>query len=82
MTREEASAAAERLNAGHPERDRFRWAAHEAEGAAWDVARIALPKPLVRERFVTSSPGKQTPPPDRHPGELPGGVSPWAAGGA
>jgi hypothetical protein len=80
MTRDEAAAAAAKLNAEHPERDAFRWGAREDAGGEWAVTRVRLPKPAKTGRLTAEERGKQATPPDEHPMELPGGVSPWAAG--
>jgi hypothetical protein len=42
MERQAAEDRAKRLNAEHPERDRYRWAARPADDA-WEVVRIDLP---------------------------------------
>ena len=79
MTRDEATAQAARLNREHPERDRYRWGAREEEGE-WSVVRVAVPK-LPTGRLTPSTQAKQhAPPPDEHPGDLPGGLPPHAAG--
>jgi len=80
MTRDEAAAAAAKLNAEHPERDAFRWGAREDSGGDWSVTRVRLPKLARTGRLTAEERGKQATPPDEHPLELPGGVSPWAAG--
>ena len=80
MTHEEATARAEELNNGHPDRDRFRWSAREGDAGTWSVARIELPKPLRGERLTPVTQAKQPTPPDDHAGQLPGGLPPHAAG--
>lgn len=81
MTREEAQAASAQLNGEHPERDQFRWFAKRDEKSEWSVARMRLPKARASERLTTSAQGKQPPPPDEHPLDLPGGLPPWIPGG-
>jgi hypothetical protein len=79
MTREEAEAASAKLNDEHPDRDEFRWFAKRDEHGEWAPARIRLPKPRP-DRLSTSTAGKQPPPPDEHPLDLPGGVPPYLPG--
>jgi hypothetical protein len=81
MTHDEASAEAAKLNAEHPERDQYRWGAHDDGGGDWSVARIKLPRPASKPRLTPGSEGKPERPPDGHPLELPGGLPPYAAGG-
>jgi len=81
MTHDEATAAAARLNAEHPERDEFRWGAREDSSGEWSVARVRLPKATGPGRLTAEEQGKQETPPDDRPLDLPGGVPPWAAGG-
>jgi hypothetical protein len=79
MTRDEATAEAARLNREHPERDRYRWGPREGEDG-WSVVRVAVPK-LATGPLTPSTQAKQpAPPPDEHPGDLPGGLPPHAAG--
>jgi hypothetical protein len=80
MTRDEAASAAAKLNAEHPHRDEFRWGAREGDDGEWSVARVRLPKRAGNGRLTAEERGKRETPPDEHPLDLPGGVSPGAAG--
>jgi hypothetical protein len=81
MTHDDATAAAAKHNAEHPQRDEFRWGAREEAGGEWSVVRVRLPKPTRGGPLKTGELDKREPLPDEHPLDLPGGVSPWAAGG-
>ena len=61
MTREEALARADQLNAEHPDRASHHWIArHGADG--WTVAHIVLPKDLVREPIASTAEARPRPP--------------------
>ena len=79
MDRVEAERRADELNRSDPG---FRWIARAAPDGAWEIVRVRVPGPAGPGRLTASQPGKQPPPPDEHPMDLPGGVPPWAAGGA
>ena len=82
MTRDEASARAATLNGEHPQRDEFHWGVRQDERGEWSVARAHIPKRTTRDQLTPSTEAKQPrPPPDLHPGDLPGGLPPYAAGG-
>jgi hypothetical protein len=78
MRRDEAAARSEQLNREHPDRATHRWFPREDGSGEWTVARVAV-GPQSAPTGSAQPPKQQ--PPDATPGELPGGVSPWAAGG-
>jgi hypothetical protein len=78
MRRDEAEARSEQLNSEHPDRATHRWFPREDPAGAWTVARVAL-GPLAGATG-TLQPSKPEPT-EGTPGELPGGVQPFAAGG-
>jgi hypothetical protein len=77
MGRDEAEARSEQLNRDHSDRARHRWFPREDGSGGWTVARVAV-GPLGGPTG-TAQPSKPQAP-DTKPGELPGGVQPWAAG--
>ena len=78
MRKDEAEARSEQLNREHPDRATHRWFPREDAAGAWTVARVGL-GPLAGATG-TLQPSKPEPT-DATPGELPGGVQPFAAGG-
>jgi hypothetical protein len=81
MTHDEATALSARHNREHPDRAAYRWfARRDSASGEWSVARARLPAAVRRDPLVEST-GTPEPAPPLNPTELPGGVSPWAAGG-
>ena len=81
MRRDEADARCEQLNREHPDRATQRWFARETDPTrpdGWTVARVAVG--ALGGATGTLRPSKPQSA-DAKPGELPGGVQPWAAGG-
>jgi len=77
MRRDEAEARCEQLNREHPDRVTHRWFPRE-DADGWTVARVAVG--ALGGATGTLQPSKPQAA-DAKPGELPGGVQPWAAGG-
>ena len=78
MRREDAEARAKQLNRKHPDRAAHRWCPRQDAAGGWSVARVAVGG--LGGATGTAQPSKPQAP-DANPGELPGGVQPWAAGG-
>jgi hypothetical protein len=78
MRKDEAEARCEQLNREHPDRATHRWFTREDAEGGWTVVRVAVGAG-ARPTGTAQPPKPQ--PPDATPGELPGGVSPWVAGG-
>ena len=80
MTEAEAKALSERLAEEHPDRLTHRWAPRKGDGGDWEVVKV--PAPSAKDlRPVPEEQEKPPRPPSVEDGNLPGGVSPWAAGG-
>jgi hypothetical protein len=79
MSRDEAAARCEQLNREHPERATHRWFPRQDAAGGWAVARVAVGPHAAGATGTAQQPNEQAP--DSTPGELPGGVQPWAAGG-
>jgi hypothetical protein len=69
MTHDEATAAAKRLGAEHPDRDTHTWiareidreAAIEAAAGGWEVVKIRLPGGVRRDRLKATTEAKPKP---------------------
>jgi hypothetical protein len=79
MSRDEAQARCDELNREHPDRTTYRWFPRKDGSGDWVVARVAV-GPLAGPPTGVVQPEKPQPP-DATPGQMPGGVQPWAAGG-
>jgi hypothetical protein len=83
MTRADASDAAERLNAEHPDRETHTWLARETAEGAWEVVKVRVPGGARRDPLKATTEAKPKPaqsddaPPWRSAGDVP----PFAAGG-
>jgi hypothetical protein len=73
VKREEADAAAAKLNEEHPERDHYQWFA-KGDNGDWSVARMRLPHARSSQPTATTQAKPPAPPPDEHPLDLPGGM--------
>ena len=68
---------AELLNQEHPEKDRYRWFAREANESRWEVIRVAAPgRPGITGTM--QKPAVVEPSTIPH-GQLPGGLPNWSA---
>ena len=64
MTRDEATAAAKRLGAEHPDRDTHTWIARESAGKAgegWEVVKVRLPGGVRRDPLKATTEAKPKP---------------------
>jgi hypothetical protein len=77
MRKDEAEARSEQLNREHPDRATHRWFPRGGAEGEWTVARVAVGALSVPTG--TAQPSEEQAP--EIPGQLPGGVQPWAAGG-
>ncbi len=77
MDRSQAEQLRDRLATEHPDRATHSFILSEQDGE-WKVAKVAVPPGSAPA--TTSSPERE-PLHDHGPGMMPGGVSPWAAGG-
>jgi hypothetical protein len=80
MTRDQATSDSATLNAEHPQRDEFFWGVRQDRGGEWSVVRVRRPTTADRGPLTPSQQGKQATPPNEHPLDLPGGLSPWGVG--
>jgi len=78
MRKDEAEARSEQLNREHPDRATHRWFPRKDAAGEWTVARVAVAALAAPTGTLQLS--KEESPPET-PGQLPGGVQPWAAGG-
>jgi hypothetical protein len=62
MTREEATAAAKRFGAEHPERDTHTWIAREAAAGGWEVVKVRLPGGVRLDPLKATTEAKPKPP--------------------
>ena len=69
MTREEAQARADELNAGAEDRSEHRWISWEAESGGWQVLKVTVPGMKFNADLHTAT--EQRPKPDEPPDPRP-----------
>ena len=69
MTREQAQARADELNAGAPDRSEHRWIARESELGDWKVLKVTVPGMNFNADLHTAT--EQRPKPDEPPDPRP-----------
>jgi hypothetical protein len=62
MTRDEATAAAKRLSAEHPDRETHAWIAREAAADRWEVVKVRVPGGARRDPLEATTEAKPKPP--------------------
>jgi hypothetical protein len=61
MTFEEATAAAGRFSAEHPERDTHTWIPREASAGEWEVVKVRVPAGVRRDPLKATTEAKPKP---------------------